>query len=481
MSISGVGSANSYIYKNVNTSNNRNKGTALFGRTEITTASNSCGVSEQSSRFSANDAYNSMTMNGKFRSRIGECYLQGLKFRNVNLLVQSKGEVQKVDNEKYSIDVSDEIAGYWCIHDKEMGQSMTFDPMSTSIQTDENTGKDYIVSCDPWGGLIDVMYADDALVEGIKTFIHTDQVTKSVLNDKYSIEVHAYTGIEVLKVKGREGNGSWLMMSGDRQQIDKLQELADLYKEKYPNLVKSDGLAMGLAEAEVAGQVVRTENGILTIACNGIQYMDNNDQSKGWGFIYSENDADIYNEIMQAIIEGSIKGGIESVSGWEEWFQEKGHTYERIFSDEEYKDKPVEVSDVKQPPSLGGLDGKTKVTEIGVASLKDFSFYFNEDTGEISCISHYNNQPGRHPLWSKHLSAEERERCDKLFDNYKDVAAGGFVFRYRAYLMHEEFWDMYLEGKVDLSTLMEHDDTLSENELYNKFLLDAVKRDHRSG
>lgn len=38
---------------------------------------------------------------------------------------------------------------------------------------------------------------------------------------------------------------------------------------------------------------------------------------------------------LQAIIEGSIKGGIESVSGWEEWFQEKGHIYERIFSDEE--------------------------------------------------------------------------------------------------------------------------------------------------
>ena len=25
--------------------------------------------------------------------------------------------------------------------------------MSTSIQTDENTGKDYIVTCYPWGGL----------------------------------------------------------------------------------------------------------------------------------------------------------------------------------------------------------------------------------------------------------------------------------------------------------------------------------------
>lgn len=282
MSISGVGSANSYIYKSVNRSNNRNKGNALFDWDGITSASNSHGVSELSNRFSANDAYNSMTMNGKFRSEIGEHYLRNLNCRNTNLLMQTKGKVQKVDNERYSIDVSNEIAGYWRIHDKEMAQSMTFDPMSTSIQTDENTG------------------------------------------------------IEVLKVKGQEGNGSWIMMSDDGQQLDKLQELADLYKQKYPNLVEDNNLAlMFYAMGEVAGNVVRTGNGIMVIACNGISYMDNNDPSKNWCFMFSENDTDIYNEIMQAIIEGSIKGGIESVSGWEEWFKEKGHIYERIFSDEE--------------------------------------------------------------------------------------------------------------------------------------------------
>lgn len=61
--------------------------------------------------------------------------------------------------------------------------------MNTSIQTDENTGKDYIVTCYPWGGLRNVKYADDALIEGIKTFIQTDDIAKSILNDKYSIEV----------------------------------------------------------------------------------------------------------------------------------------------------------------------------------------------------------------------------------------------------------------------------------------------------
>lgn len=332
MSINGVGIANSYLYKSVNKSNNRKSGTALFDRTGMTTASNPQGC--QNNRFSVNDAYNSMRMNGHFRSEIGEQYLKSSDCSNVNLWTQSEGEVQKVENERYVIDTSDEIAGYWRIYDKESDRSFTFDPRSTSIQTDENTGRDYIVACDPRGQLMDVMYADHALMDGIKTFLQTDHVAKSALIDNYSVEFSENTGIECLKVKGQEGKGSWLMR-GDRQQSDRLQELANLYREKYPNLVQEDGLAKGLALAEAAGQIKRTENGIMTIACNGKQYMDNNDQSKGWGFMFSENDTDIYNEIMKAIKEGSIKGGMESVSGWEAWFQGKGYIYERIFSDEE--------------------------------------------------------------------------------------------------------------------------------------------------
>lgn len=141
--------------------------------------------------------------------------------------------------------------------------------------------------------------------------------------------------------------------------------------------------------------------------------------------------------------------------------------------DEECKEKNVDGSDLA---ASAGLPPGTKVTEIAVASLPNgVSFYFNEDTGEVSCINDRDSRPGRHALWSKILSPEERERVyNQLFDNYKDVAAGRFVYRYRAYLKHEEFWDMYLDGKVDLTTLVESDSMLSEEELYNKFLHDKV-------
>lgn len=45
-----------------------------------------------------------------------------------------------------------------------------------------------------------------------------------------------------------------------------------------------------------------------------------------------------------------------------------------------------------------------------------------------------------------------------MFDKYANMAAGHFVYRYQAYLKHEEFWNMYLEGKVDLRGLIEKDD-----------------------
>ena len=89
---------------------------------------------------------------------------------------------------------------------------------------------------------------------------------------------------------------------------------------------------------------------------------------------------------------------------------------------------------------------------------------------EITYVNDNDSRSGRQVMWSKILSSEEMARCDKLFDNYKDEAAGHFVFRYKAYLKHEEFWDMYLGGKVDLTALIQEDDTLSDDGLYDKFL-----------
>lgn len=127
-------------------------------------------------------------------------------------------------------------------------------------------------------------------------------------------------------------------------------------------------------------------------------------------------------------------------------------------------------------PSVQSESESEKVTEISVASLSNgISFYFNDDTGEVSCVDDTDKRPGRQVLWSKTLSKEELAKCDRLFENYKDEAAGHWVFRFEAYLKHEDFWDMYLDGKVDLAALREADSALSGEALYDKFLREMGK------
>lgn len=153
--------------------------------------------------------------------------------------------------------------------------------------------------------------------------------------------------------------------------------------------------------------------------------------------------------------------------------------WHKLFEKRDVYERTAVVGETEQLPSEEDVTETEKVTDIGVASLPNgVSFYFNNDTGEVSCVNDHDSRPGRQVMWRKMLSSEEMARCDKLFDNYKDETAGHFVFRYKAYLKHEKFWDMYLDGRVDLSTLIQEDAALSDDELYNNFLRDMANKDH---
>lgn len=125
-------------------------------------------------------------------------------------------------------------------------------------------------------------------------------------------------------------------IKAENEQQEKLQELADIYKSQYPHLVKTEGVAMGFAQAEVAGCAVRTPNGIMMISCNGMEYMDNDDASKSWAVQYPVNASNMYTEIMKAMTDGYIYGDdIEDFSKWKKYFEEKNLEYEKILSDDE--------------------------------------------------------------------------------------------------------------------------------------------------
>ena len=306
------------------------------------------------------------------------------KFMTNNLMVQAKQPVQTVDNKRYLIEKSDEIEGCWRIYDKKLDKSFVFDPSSATVQVDKNTGKYYLVADAPTGGLMDVIPADAALMSTLAQFLNVesaDSILTSTLNDNYTITIDAFTGIECLKIKGNEGNGSWLMISNE-QQKEKLQELANVYKEKYPHLAKSDGVAMGFAIAEVAGGAVRTENGILMISCSGMEYMDDADPSKSWAILYSINDTNMYSEIMNAMSEGYIAGkDIEDYAEWEKYFKEKRLAFEKVMTDEE-------------------LAAIAKEYDAKTIAAKEYAKYQSENyrivpDKEAKCFDIYNSQGER--------------------------------------------------------------------------------------
>ena len=310
------------LYRKMEISQRKNKGYFSIMSNETETSLNSPAQEKVQRGFSIHDAYSIMKSSGT-------------KFSVGNLATVSENLDKRVDTERYSIESTSEIAGYWQICDKTLNQTFVLNPDTTTLQTDTNTNKNYIVFQNVFGEPENVMYADNELVGALKQFLNTDSIPTTSLNENYVIDINKFTGIESLKVKGNEGAGSWNLIC-NQEQKEKLQELANLYKEKYPNLIKTDGVAMGIAEAEVAGQAVRTENGIMLIACNGLTYMDNVDPSKSWHIMYSINDTDMYKKIMNAMTEGYIIGkDIENVSKWEKYFEEKELSYERILSDEE--------------------------------------------------------------------------------------------------------------------------------------------------
>lgn len=324
MSISGIGSVNTYTYKNVNRSNNQNKGAALFDRVGNSTASNSRGVLEQS-RLTAYGAYCSMS------SRASN------KISFSNLCVQVSKDLEAAENDKYAISIYTEegVKGHWRIYNKETGKTISFDPKLTSTQIDPETGKKYLTESDWFGGFMGAWGVDSSL-EGLLTeFMGVDELQYTDINDNFTLDRDATTGIVSIKKKGAEGNGSSMIIE-DEEQEKKLEELADVYLNKYPSLVTSKESAIAFAMMEINGYAVRDETGVLVIGIGGMTYYNDQDPAKGWGILYSGYDSTIYSKIKEAFVSGAITGNlISDYEKWVEWMTEKEIDFELYTTEED--------------------------------------------------------------------------------------------------------------------------------------------------
>lgn len=302
-----------YEYRNTNVPN---RGASLFERVG---EADSCqpGKRAENGRLSAYDAYTSMKA-GIRGGAVSE-----------SLSAQACTEPEKAENEKYAVSVynKDGIKNHWSIYDKTSDKYYRFDPRNTTVQVDSETGKRYLVQEDGLGGLMNACGMDAFLESALKEFMGVDEIKSSCINERFDITVNQYTGIASIRKKGAEGNGACMLVDGE-EQSRKLEELADIYMEKYPSLMTSREMAMTYAELEIAGYAFRDENGILTIGIGGMGYMNEKEPDKGWGILYSGFDSSIYSKIMGAFSEGAITQGLGIIKKWEEWLEKKGVEFE---------------------------------------------------------------------------------------------------------------------------------------------------------
>ena len=299
-----------YEYRNTNAPD---RGKSLFERVG---RADSCQTEKrvENGRLSAYDAYSCM----KASIRGGAV--------SESLGAQACTELEKVENEKYAVSVykKDGIKNHWSIYDKTSDKYYRFDPQNTTVQVDSETGKRYLVQEDRLGGLMNACGMNAFLENTLKEFMGVDEIKGSCINERFDITINQYTGIASIRKKGAEGNGACMIVDGE-EQARKLEELANIYMEKYPSLMTSKEMAMTYAELEIAGYAFRDENGILTIGIGGMGYMNEKEPDKGWGILYSGFDSSIYSKIVGAFSEGAItQGEVGIIEKWEEWLEKKG-------------------------------------------------------------------------------------------------------------------------------------------------------------
>ncbi len=230
------------------------------------------------------------------------------------------------ESEDYKI-VPDNEAGCFDIYNKQGERLGAFAYSDIKIRQDSATGKQLLIS--EHGTMsYDALVMDGEMKEALQDVMGVEKLETEEMQG-FTLKTHSGTGLQYLVRDGEEGRGGKVLLQSQAD-IEKYEALAETYFNRYPNLVHDKNAAYIWADLEIKGLAQHTKDGIVTVTLDGINYMDENDASKSWAILCSMNDMDMYSDIMNAIHENTVEGGIENVSGWEEWFKEKGYDHENV-------------------------------------------------------------------------------------------------------------------------------------------------------
>ena len=216
------------------------------------------------------------------------------------------------------------------------GQSVAvFSVDDLKIRVDEQTGTRVLISeIGGYGGAwYDAIPVDAELENGLAEAIGVDNI-EEVLLEGYYIGTHAGTGIQYVMKAGDEGRGGKVLLR-NAADVAKYNALAEEYYNRYPNLVTSQEFGRIYASFEICGMMQRTETGFVRIGFDNITYNDNFDYKKNWSAKLTEDTWEMLWKWMEENRSHMEKVG--EFSTWGNIIDELGGSYERVWSDEEWK------------------------------------------------------------------------------------------------------------------------------------------------
>ena len=195
---------------------------------------------------------------------------------------------------------------------------------------DETTGKQFLIS--EHGTMsYDALVLDDELKDALQNVMDKDSLDVETLQG-FTLNTHSGTGIQYLVKDGEEGRGGKVLLQNEADR-KRYEELAEMYFDKYPNLIESREEGFIWADLEIRGMAKRTDQGIISIGADGMSYSDNENYKNNWSVRFSGSMYEKLYEWLQ-----NNKDSMEEIhkfSTWQNVFDEIGGTYERVWSKEE--------------------------------------------------------------------------------------------------------------------------------------------------
>lgn len=131
----------------------------------------------------------------------------------------------------------------------------------------------------------DALVLDDELKDALQNVMDKDSLDVETLQG-FTLNTHSGTGIQYLVKDGEEGRGGKVLLQNEADR-KRYEELAEMYFDKYPNLIESREEGFIWADLEIRGMAKRTDQGIISIGADGMSYSDNENYKNNWSVRFS--------------------------------------------------------------------------------------------------------------------------------------------------------------------------------------------------